>query len=241
MVQLKYYGDNRDYFKYDLISFILDKTIFTQYGFVPMLTEHRYDNEGNILPAPSDCKSKELLKFISAHSIPNLNNWELWLSKYVSSYYTIHPINTTYINTCNRVNYWNKFQSVIDRRNSLVFFDPDTGIQTGRKTPIDKKEYEKYILNDEISNLINKLSTSSMFVIYQHLQKNSKKHDEDIKTKYESLAKIDENLNVSIYREKDLAFIFITKDKSIYKSVNNALVEYNNRSTVSPKSLVKNT
>lgn len=241
MVQLKYYGDDRDYFKYDLISFILDKKIFRQYGFVPMLTEHRYDNEGNIPPAPSDCKSKELLNFISTHSTPDLNNWELWLSKYASSYNTIHPTNTTFFNNNNRFDYWNKFQSVINGHNSLVFFDPDTGIQAGRKTRIDKKEYEKYILNDEINNLLNQLSNSSMFIIYQHLQRNSKKHDEDIKNKYKSLVKIDTNLDVSIYREKDLAFIFVTKDKSIYTSVTNALVAYKNRSTVNSKSLVKNT
>ena len=102
MVQLKYYGDDRDYFKYDLISFVLKEGIFNNYGFVPMLTNHRYDNEGNIKPTISDCKSSELLKFIDTHPKKDLNNWELWLKKYVSSYSTVQPINSTYINNINR-------------------------------------------------------------------------------------------------------------------------------------------
>ncbi|MCP4551854.1 MAG: hypothetical protein GY834_07415, partial [Bacteroidetes bacterium] len=93
MVQLKYYGDDRDYFKYDLISTVLDEIGFDNYSFVPMLTEHRYDNEGDISPESSPCKSEELLAFICSHSKPDLNNWELWLKKYTSSYLTVQPIN----------------------------------------------------------------------------------------------------------------------------------------------------
>lgn len=47
MVQLKYFGDDRDYFKYDLITSLVSDTTLRHYVFVPMLTEHRHDNEGN--------------------------------------------------------------------------------------------------------------------------------------------------------------------------------------------------
>ena len=237
MVQLKYYGDDRDYFKYDLISFILEKSAFKQYGFVPMLTEYRYDNEGTIAPTPSECKSKELLNFICTHSKPDLNNWGLWLNQYVDSYITVQPANSTYFNYISRSDYWFKFQTVISAQNSLIFFDPDTGIQAGRKTRIDKKDNEKYILNNEMRDLLKQLSSSSMFVIYQHLQRNSNKHESDIRNKHDSLLKIDEALKIAFYREKDLAFMFIAKNDSIYKSLINALSVYKHRSTVSPRDL----
>ena len=131
MVQLKYYGDDRDYFKYDLITFVLKNSDFKQYGFVPMLTEHRYDNEGNISPNPSDCKSKDLLNFIAAHSKPDLNNRELWLNHYVSTYNCMQPINTDYLTDSNRIKYWGKHDKIISTNASLIFFDPDTGIQAG--------------------------------------------------------------------------------------------------------------
>ncbi len=235
MVQLKYYGDDRDYFKYDLISFVLTNTDFKQYGFIPMLTEHRYDNEGNIPPAPSNCKSKELLNFIAAHSKPDLNNWELWLKHYVSSYNTLQPINAEYFNDSNRISYWEKRNKIISANSSLIFFDPDTGVQAGRASRIKSEDKEKYILNNEIHTILNKLSLSSMFVIYQHLQRNSKKHESDIKNKCGALTKLDPTLNISIYREKDLAFMFITKSIELSKRISSTLNAYRQKSTVSPR------
>lgn len=38
MVQLKYFGDSRDYFKYDLITTLVQHTSLDNYLFVPMLT-----------------------------------------------------------------------------------------------------------------------------------------------------------------------------------------------------------
>ena len=44
MVQLKYFGDSRDYFKYDLMTSILEEMMLESYVFIPMLTNHRDDN-----------------------------------------------------------------------------------------------------------------------------------------------------------------------------------------------------
>ena len=41
MVQLKYFGDNRDFFKYDLITVVLEHTSLSHYVFIPMLIAHR--------------------------------------------------------------------------------------------------------------------------------------------------------------------------------------------------------
>jgi hypothetical protein len=239
MVQLKYYGDDRDYFKYDLISFILEAGIFSRYGFVPMLTEHRYDNEGNVAPAPSDCKSKNLLDFITEHSTPDLNNWESWLRRFVASYDTVQPANTTYFKDADREDYWKKYESIITGQNSLIFFDPDTGLQAGRKSRIHKADKEKYILDNEFPELLNQLDSSSTFMVYQHLQWNSKKHEPDINNKIESIISISKDLNINVYHEKDLSFIFITKNDALHQSVTNVLATYRNKSTVNPNGLTK--
>ena len=235
MVQLKYYGDDRDYFKYDLISTVLEETGFDSYGFVPMLTEHRYDNEGNIAPEPSSCKSEELLAFICSHSKPDLNNWEQWFKRYTSSYATIQPINTTYIGNRKRNEYWSKFHQVISMPESLIFFDPDKGVQAGRKTRIKIEEYEKYILNEEMPHLLGSLSETSAFVIYQHLQRNSKKHEEDMARKIEAISNMGADITISAYREKDLAFLFIAKSSEIHEKIRLVLEKYSNQSTVSPR------
>lgn len=235
MVQLKYYGDDRDYFKYDLISYVLRECEFDSYGFVPMLTEHRYDNEGNIAPSPSNCKSKELLSFIRSHSRPDLNNWESWLNNYTSSYITVQPVNSTYIRSANRKEYWLKFNHVFSAPNSLIFFDPDTGIQAGRKTRIKPSDYEKYILNEEMPEILGRLSENSAFVIYQHLQRNSKLHESDMVRKIEALSSMSPSINISAYREKDLAFMFIAKGYSPHQNIQLAINKYHSRSTVEPR------
>ena len=240
MVQLKYYGDDRDYFKYDLISYVLKNDIFKQYGFVPMLTEHRYDNEDNISPNPSNCKSEGLLNFIATHSSPDLNNWELWIKHYVSTYHCIQPINTDYFNDSNRIKYWKNHIEIISMNDALIFLDPDTGIQAGRVSKIKSEEKEKYILNNEIRTILNKISPSSMFVIYQHLQWNRKKHEQDIKNKCNALMEIEPTLNVSVYREKDLAFLFITKSSALRKTISSTLNAYCQKSTVSPRGVYQN-
>jgi len=237
VVQLKYYGDDRDYFKYDMISFILKEICFENYGFIPMLTKHRYDNEGRIAPIQNDCKSIELLRFIHAHSTPDLNKWELWLQKLVSSYLTVQPINSTYFGNRNRKDYWLKFSQIIASKRSLIFLDPDTGIQAGRKTRIGHNHYEKYILNEEMSDLLKQLHETSVFIIYQHLQRDSNKHESDIMRKISELYGMAAETKIAVYREKDLAFLFIAKTSKIYGAIQSAIQKYSNESTVNPRSI----
>ena len=64
MVQLKYFGDSRDYFKYDLITSVLKDMKIENYIFIPMLTNHRVNNEGKKTPQKIGGKSDDLLLFI---------------------------------------------------------------------------------------------------------------------------------------------------------------------------------
>jgi hypothetical protein len=68
MVQLKYFGDSRDFFKYDLIKAVFERSSLCHYVFVPMLTEHRHDNEGKNPPRNRGDKSNDLFAFITLHS-----------------------------------------------------------------------------------------------------------------------------------------------------------------------------
>jgi len=82
MVQLKYFGDDRDFFKYDLITFILKKSSLSNYVFIPMLTEHRNDNEGQKSSADKNDRSPELLQFMRGCPSKSLRHWENWISRF---------------------------------------------------------------------------------------------------------------------------------------------------------------
>jgi hypothetical protein len=235
MVQLKYYGDSRDYFKYDLISFVLSNDIFISYCFVPMLTNNRFDNEGGKKLKHSVCKSTNLYNFINNNKNPDLNHWEKWLKQFVPVYKTIQPVNSTYFTDQNRSKYWELNREILVLKNALIFLDPDTGIQAGRKTIIGSTDREKYILNEDLVCLLGYLSDSSMYVIYQHLQRNRNKHIQDIERKLTAFCNFDPEVFVRIYFEDDLAFLFATKNFVIYSKVKTIIDEYCSRSTIKHK------
>lgn len=134
MVQLKYFGDDRDYFKYDLITAIITSTSLRHYVFVPMLTEHRHDNEGNKPPKALGGKRTDLLHFIGRCQNKSLSHWERWLAPHAASYGTVEPVDKTIFSNETRPSYWPKFHSLVEQANTLVFLDPDTGLQLGRKS-----------------------------------------------------------------------------------------------------------
>ena len=110
MVQLKYFGDNRDYFKYDLITFIFESSLLDRYVFIPMLTDHRNDNEGKKTPKYNGDKSLTLYDFINLCQEKRISKWKRWLSPYVTSYQTVEPVDQTYFLDGSRAEYWGQFK-----------------------------------------------------------------------------------------------------------------------------------
>ena len=88
-----------------------------------------------------------------------------------------------------------------------------------------------------MAELLNQLSETAAFIIYQHLQRNSKKHQSDITNKIETLLSMHTNIKASVYQEKDLALLFLTKSKNIHDQLKKVLVKYYKRSTIIKRSL----
>lgn len=234
MVQLKYFGDDRDYFKYDLITSILKDIIFENYVFIPMLTNEPHSNkEGEKRPKEDGGKSKELYLFIGNRSPKRLSRWKGWLNDYVKNYKTVEPVDETFFKDDARDRYWGIFAELLKEKNALIFLDPDTGVESGAKSYL-KGEGEKYILNKEITLFYDKLDSSSVLMIYQHLQRNRTKHEGDVSKKLEQLKASNKSAFVCAYREKDLAFLFIAKDSGLFDSLYSTLKIYYDKSEQLP-------
>ncbi len=237
MVQLKYFGDSRDFFKYDLITQILDDTKIENYVFVPMLTRHRIDNEGKKTPIKNGDKSEDLHSFIGGCDPKSLNHWEKWLSPHVKSYMTVEPVDESYFEDQNRDSYWITYAEYLKQKNSLIFLDPDTGLQSGSNSYLKKIGREKYILNYEIKLLHEHLDHSSALMIYQHLPNNKNEH---VKSVYKKMAQLKASYVDSFvcgYREDDLVFLFLTKKEELFKSIYSTLTDYYSKSVSKYKSL----
>lgn len=237
MVQLKYFGDSRDYFKYDLITNVLSSGLVSNYSFVPMLTNHRDDGEGNKTPNHIEGKSIELLSFIDNCQSKDLEHWQLWFKPYIESYITVQPVNSTFFDDSARNKYWRSFKEVIASENALVFVDPDTGLETGSPSYLKKMGREKYILNGEFRYLYSMLNSSSILMVYQHLPNNKHKHEEAVLKKINQASKTTGKSLVIAYREDDLAFLFMAKDETVFLALREILVKYHQASGHTYKSI----
>lgn len=230
MVQLKYFGDSRDYFKYDLITYLLKSGVVSNYIFIPMLTNPRPGREGNKKPKYIEGKSPELLSFIDKCHTKDLSHWERWLSPHVNSYTTVKPVNEVFFVDSDRESYWQKFENISKGRNALIFLDPDTGIETGTPWYLRKRGREKYILNSELSKLAKHLDDTSVLMIYQHLPNNKLIHKQAVLKKLNQAVHTTNCKLLVAYREDDLAFIFIMKKNAIYIFLRSLLEGYHKNS-----------
>jgi hypothetical protein len=239
MVQLKYFGDDRDYFKYDLITSIFEAKILNRYVFIPMLTDHRNDNEGNRKPIYNGDRSCKLYCFIMSCKDRSLNHWERWLTPCISSYHTIKPADNLFFRDISRAKYWEDFIPLIKTREALVFVDPDTGIETGKASYLKRMGPEKYILNGELRELFMQLDPESLLMIYQHLPNNEHIRIEAVQKKLKQVQSVCYGALTCAYREADLAFIFVTKSQEIFKQLGHLLNKYNKKSNHKYKTIVQ--
>ena len=230
MVQLKYFGDSRDYFKYDLITHLLKSGVVANYAFVPMLTNHRFDGEGNKAPKHIEGKSNELLSFIESCDSKSLGHWETFLKPLVGRYITVQPVNEVYFEDLTRNEYWESFEDVLRAGNALVFVDPDTGLETGSPSYLRKMGTDKYILNAELKKLGQSLASSSVLMIYQHLPNNKHIHEEYVNKKIKQAIEASGCPLVLAYREDDLAFLFVVKNEALFSELCSQLEDYHGNS-----------
>ena len=239
MVQLKYFGDARDYFKYDLITKIFKADILRNYSFIPMLTDHREDNEGNRRPVKRDGRSERLYQFITNRIGKSLDHWEEWLSQYVDSYHTVKPADQTFFRHESRDSYWQTFRPLTQIEKALVFLDPDTGLETGRPSYRRKMGPEKYVLNDELKDMLGSLHAESAMMVYQHLPNDKRAHSAATRKKLSQVKSVCPGAMTCAYREDDLAFVFITKSAHLFRKLEHFLSVYHAKSEDRYKEIVE--
>lgn len=202
-----------------------------------MLTNHRVDSEGRKTPKHIEGKSTELLSFIGKCNSKDLDHWETWLKPYVKFYVTLHPVNEVFFEDSARHEYWETFDEVLRTKNALIFIDPDTGLETGKPSYLKRMGREKYILNEELAKLYQKLDASSLLMIYQHLPNNKHTHEESVHKKIKQAVETSGSPFVLAYREDDLAFLFIAKKEALLLKLSNHLEGYHMNSGHTYKSM----
>ena len=169
-----FFGDARDVFKFDLVRHIMkafpDLASFT---FVPMLTEEE-SATGKKKTATKDLgmaqkkgmagtQNRELME-----DMGRLQEIEDDLAYFhgVQSYFKKENIivDVLHKDTFSHEHRENYFKRMFEKfpANSLIFLDPDTGLEVKNPT-------QRHLLFDEVKKIYDRLDHQSVLMIYQHL------------------------------------------------------------------------
>ncbi len=202
-----------------------------------MLTEDGPDRQGRLAPRFREGRSSRLYDFIMGCNEKSLCHWQTWLKQYTASYETVEPVDRTYFREASRAQYWQGFKGFMDRRETLVFVDPDTGLQTGGASYRRRMGIEKYLLEGELNQLFAWLSPASVLMTYQHLPRDRNRHISSIDEKLTQVRSVCRDGFACAYSEDDLAFLFVTGSRGLFQRLIVHLQKYCNKSSNSHKAL----
>jgi hypothetical protein len=115
----------------------------------------------------------------------------------------------------NRVNY---FQKLFEKfpAESLILLDPDTGLEVKNPT-------QRHLLFEEVNNIFDRMDSSSVLMIYQHIPRVIRKGY--IKKRCEELSAVCGSLPETI-TDNEIVFFFLTKDQAMRSRLCKVLGEY---------------
>lgn len=226
----KHFGDLRDLFKFDLVRHIM-KSIpgLTSFTFIPMLTDI------NVQSDPDSGTKKDMGKAVKAGRAGSQNNnllqHVLRLQEidsdleYVQSLHSYFKNEKIFMDILHPHTFTHKereqyFKSVYENfpKKSLVFLDPDIGLEESRPN-------QRHLLFDEVKMIYDHLDADSVLLIYQHFPR--KVHEDYIRQRCSQLSEISGSSPLSI-TDNEIIFFVCTKSPSMQERLELVLEKYAN-------------
>lgn len=218
----QFLGDERDLFKFDLIKEIIQGISKIEFfTYIPMLTDNDYrrenhGNKRNLKDAKAGSNNELLIDFLEEYkNIPIKDRTFYQIKRYFkeldidTEFYQENEI----FNNANRFQYFKNIPYDLLSK-SLIFIDPDTGLQP--KKSLD----EKHILYWEVSYLYEKMDKDSLLMIYQH-----KLHEKRFFSNVKKILKTNIGDSPIYISDKSVAFFFLTKNGILKEDLNKILEE----------------
>ena len=221
----QYFGDVRDLFKYDLIQWILKEISSLQFTFIPMLTENdpkrgdggKRDFDRAKKGGRPGTHNKELMEFLKKYGdkrdfteIENYfkpNGFEIVIYK-----------GHEYFDKRMRNKY---FEKILEEylRKSLVFVDPDNGLQI-------KNSKEKHLLYSEVKALYNRMDDDSILMIFQYFPRARYKYKE-YSPEGRANKLEEETGDLPIYiSDNEIIFFLLTKNEELKSQLEGVIERY---------------
>jgi hypothetical protein len=209
-----FFGDTRDLFKFDLVRHIMkafpDLLNFT---LIPMLTEEESairkrktvtkDLGLSLKNGRAGTRNRELMEDLGR--LQEIDD-DLEYFHGIRSYFKKENIIVDILHKDtfsheHRVNYFNKMFENFPK-NSLIFVDPDTGLEV-------KKPTQRHLLFDEVKKIYDHMDHQSVLMIYQHLPRVTRRGY--IEKRCRELAAITHSRPETI-TDNEIVFFILTKN-----------------------------
>lgn len=175
----QYFGDRRDLFKYDLLLDLVTAHGGGRLAFVPMLTPNDGSGEGQLKQADRRYRRGELFTFLK--TCLNTQQRDIRKLRELMPRFGVEFLpfrDDEFFDPASRLEYFNAVPSE-HLRDSVVFIDPDIGLETGTHSYMRRRGLEKYLLYSELSAVWSRMQGGAL-VVYQHLQKDARKRAGDV-------------------------------------------------------------
>jgi len=223
----QYFGDIRDLFKYDLIQNIMAQSkILERCIWVAMLTDNDERRDGERRSHPkAGFNNEELKAFLdnydkakSERNIAHLQSVRFFREPRVLVF-SLQRERGEFLpdfNHSSRRSYFAEVEGAL-RPNSLLFLDPDTGIEP------PSRRSEHHVLLREIAGLHSAMDASSVLMIYQHIPMVQRpKFFRDVSQRIVQ----ERHLQPLYVSDKQIAFFFLSKAPAVRQELRGLLRLY---------------
>jgi hypothetical protein len=230
-VKNQYFGDRRDLFKYDLLLDLVEAHGAGRLTFIPMLTPP--DNSGQGRLSQSDCRNRRpvLYEFLQASVASGQRDIRRVREIMRIFGVDIMPFrDDVWFVPEQRADYFKALPSEYLTR-SVVFFDPDIGLETGTASYTRSRGPEKYLFYSELKDVWARVSIDSVVVVYQHLQNDATKRVFDVERRVRDLRRC---LGAPVWAVQwnDVAFVVVAREGVMAGEIRTALQRHAQRHTV---------
>jgi hypothetical protein len=187
----QYFGDRRDLIKYDLLLELMARTpSLTRLVNIPMLTPDDRTNEGRTPLGQAGNHRADLHQFLASWAHKEGKGIRELQTLFRNCSFEYSPYrDDAYFKGAEREEY---FQGVPQEwlESSLVFLDPDIGLETRTEAYMGRKGIEKYLFWRDLRTVVTRANGNVLVVVYQHLQRNMNRVEGDIQERCNKMFRI---------------------------------------------------
>ena len=214
-----YFGDRRDLFKYDLLIDLAGCLPDSRLVFIPMLTPNDGTGEGSFTIYDCGTRRRLVYDFLRNAVASGKRNIQLLRDMMPTCGVQFMPYrDADHFQDAGRAEY---FAAVPIQwlTGSVVFFDPDIGLQTGTDAYMRRSGAEKDLLYADLGAVWASAPGGSVFVVYQHLQNDATKRAADVERRLHDVAAHLVVESAWAVQWGDVAFLVAVRDGSVVEQV----------------------